>query len=275
MVMPGTDLVRTDLARLHVRRTGSGPPVVLWHSLFVDSTSWGPLLGTFARHRTVYAIDGPSHGRSETVHRDFTFEELVRAVGQALDRLGLTEPVDWVGNAWGGHIGFRLAVGDRPRVRTLTTIGTPVRGFTAAEKLTKGWPLVEMYRLTGANRFLMRELSRSLLGPQAVAAHPADSALVMQSFASADRRGMFHAMRSMMLHRNGIDDLLPDIRVPTLVLAARDDVMGWRPDEARRTCTVIPDCRVEAVAGQGHVAPLLLDRDRIAAAVTELLAAAD
>ena len=49
-----------------------GPPVVLWHSLFVDSRSWGPLVDGLARRRTVYAIDGPSHGRSEPVPRDFT-----------------------------------------------------------------------------------------------------------------------------------------------------------------------------------------------------------
>ena len=72
-------------------------------------------------------IDGPSHGKSEAVCRDFTFEELVVAAEQALDRLGLTEPVDWVGNAWGGHIGIQLAAAERPRLRTLTTIGTPVR----------------------------------------------------------------------------------------------------------------------------------------------------
>ena len=67
-----------------------------------------------ARDRTVYTIDGPSHGKSEAVHRDFTFEECVAAAEQALDRLGLTEPVDWVGNAWGGHVGIHLAHG-RPR----------------------------------------------------------------------------------------------------------------------------------------------------------------
>ena len=136
MITPSPDFVSTDLGRLHVRRSGTGPPVVLWHSLFVDSRSWGPLVGrTWPRDRTVYTIDGPSHGKSEAMRRDFTFEELVAAAEQALDRLGLTEPVDWVGNAWGGHIGIRLATGSR--LRTLTTIGTPVQGFTLGEKLTK------------------------------------------------------------------------------------------------------------------------------------------
>ncbi|HET7665086.1 MAG TPA: alpha/beta fold hydrolase [Mycobacterium sp.] len=262
MTTPSSNSVSTDLGGLHVRRAGTGPPVVLWHSLFADSRSWGPLVEMLARDRTVYAIDGPSHGKSEPVRRDFTFGECVAAAEQALDRLGVTEPVDWVGNAWGGHVGIRLATGTR--LRTLTTIGTPVRGFTVKEKLTKGWPLVEMYRFLGANGFLKKQLSDSVLGSEAVAAEPDQAATVIASFAEADRNGMVHAMRSMMMHRNGVEQLLPHITVPTLVMSARDDAMGWRPGEARRTCAAIPDCRVEEVAGGGHVAPLLVDRGRIA-----------
>jgi pimeloyl-ACP methyl ester carboxylesterase len=247
---------------------------VLWHSLFVDSRSWGPLVDELAACRTVYTIDGPSHGKSDVVPRDFTFEELVVAVEQALDRLGLTEPVDWVGNAWGGHIGIRLAAAERPRLRTLTTIGTPVQGFTVWEKLTKGWPLVAMYRFTGPNGFIMKQLSDSLLGPKSVAAQPRQAATIMASFREADRTGMLHAMRSMMLHRSGIGDLLGSITVPTLVMPVRDDVTGWRPDEARRTCAAINDCRVEDVAGTGHISPLLIDRDRIVRLTTEFWTAA-
>ena len=272
MITPSPNFVSTDLGRLHVRRTGTGPPVVLWHSLFVDSRSWGQLADALAGDRTVYAIDGPSHGKSEAAPRDFTFEELVVSAEQALDRLGLTEPVDWVGNAWGGHIGIRLAT--RARLRTLTTIGTPIQGFTLGEKLTKGWPLVEMYRFTGTNGFIMKQLFESLLGAESIAAQPDHAETIKASFREADRKGMFHAMRSMMLHRTGIEDLLGSIKVPTLVMSVRDDVTGWRPDEARRTCAAIPDCRVEEVAGTGHISPLLIDRDRILRLLTEFWAAA-
>ena len=268
MITPSPDFVSTDLGRLHVRRTGTGPPVVLMHSLFVDSRSWGPLLDALATDRTVYTIDAPSHGKSEAVHRDFTFDELVTAAEQALDRLGLTQPVDWVGNAFGGHIGIHLAARGS-RIRTLTTIGTPVQGFTLKEKLTKGWPLVEMYRFMGPIGFLKKQLSDSLLGPEAVAAQPDQARTVIESFATADRDGMVHAMRSMMLRRSTVEDLLPRITVPTLVMSARDDAIGWRPDEARQTCAVIPNCRVEEVAGGGHVAPLLVDSDRILQLLSE------
>lgn len=141
------------------------------------------------------------------MHRDFTFDECVAAADQALDRLGLTEPVDWMGNAWGGHIGIRLATAETPRLLTLTTIGTPVQGFTLREKLTKGWPLVQSYRLIGPIRFLMKQLSDSLLGPEAVAARPDQAATVMASFAEADRNAMVHAMWSMMMPKQNAGSL--------------------------------------------------------------------
>lgn len=267
MVTPNPDFVSTDLGRLHVRRTGTGPPVVLWHSLFVDSRSWGPLVDELARRHTVYAIDGPSHGRSDSVPRDFTFEEVVTSAEQALDRLGVDEPVDWVGNAWGGHVGIRLAAGQR--LRTLTTIGTPIQEFTLGEKLTKAWPLVGLYRVAGPVGIVVKLLFDSLIGRDAITAQPDQAATVMASFRDADRIGMYHAMSSMMLHRTGIEDLLGSIRVPTLMMSVRNDVTGWRPEEARRTCAAIPDVRVEEVAGTGHVSPLLVDHDRIASLLTD------
>ena len=152
---------------------------------------------------------------------------------KALDGLGLTDPVDWVGNAWGGHVGIRLATAERKRLRTLTTIGYPDPAFTLREKWTKGWPLVQLYRLIGPAGFITKTLCDSLLGAEAVA-QPDQAAAVMYSFRSADRVGMFHAMRSMILHRAGVEDLLAEIAVPTLVMSVRDDVMGWRPTRPGR-----------------------------------------
>jgi pimeloyl-ACP methyl ester carboxylesterase len=131
-----------------------------------------------------------------------------------------------------------------------------------------------MYRFTGPNGFIMKQLFDSLLGAESIAAQADQAEVIKASFREADRKGMLHAMRSMMLHRTGIEDLLGSIKVPTLVMPVRDDVTGWRPDEARRTCAAIPDSRIEAVAGTGHVSPLLIDRDRIVRLLTEFWAAA-
>ena len=264
-----SEFVTTDLGRLNVSVTGTGPPVVLWHSLFIDSRSWGPLLDALAADHTVYAIDGPSHGRSDAVHRDFTFDECVAAAGQALDLLGLTEAVDWVGNAWGGHVGIQLAAHHPGRIRTLTTIGTPVHGLSVRERWVMCWPLVTLYRFTGPSGLLLKALSGPLVGSEALAAQPDRSAAVIASFASADRDGMLHAMRSMMLKRPGMNADVARITVPTLMVVARDDGMGWQTTDADLVAVTMPDARVRAVAGTGHVSPLLIDADGIETAVRE------
>jgi len=54
----------------------------------------------------------------------------------------------------------------------------------------------------------------------------------MESFRSAGRVGMLHGIRSL-LKRSGIEDLLGQVAVPTLVISVREDVMGWRPTRPR------------------------------------------
>lgn len=258
------DFVPTALGRLHVLRGGAGPTAVLWHSLFVDSTSWGPLLRELARHRTVVAIDGPSHGSSEPVSRDFTFDECTRAAADVLDGLGIREPVDWVGNAWGGHVGILLATSQPHRIRTLTTIGTPVPALSNRFRWTKAWPLVALYQLSGPTRFLCNALAASLLGPEVFAAQPDQARIVMDAFRRADRPAMLHAMRSMMLKRRDMTDRLPRVSAPTLMLAARDDDEGWPLREAQAACATMPNARAGVLSGSARVAPLLLDAEVIA-----------
>ncbi|WP_204807705.1 alpha/beta fold hydrolase [Mycobacterium riyadhense] len=263
------EFVPTALGRLHVLRRGSGPATILWHSLFIDSRSWLPVidaLGELASDRTVVAIDGPSHGMSDPTTRDFTFDECAQAAADVLDGIGIGEPVDWVGNAWGGHIGILLAATQPHRIRTLTTIGTPVPGLTMRFRVTKGWPLVALYRLAGPTQFVCSRLSDALMGQDA-------SEEVIDAFRQADRRGMYHAMRSMMLKRPSLQDRLPHIGAPTLMLAAHDDDEGWPLHEAEAACATMHNARADAVLGGGRVAPLLVDARMVAQTLVDFWAA--
>lgn len=263
------EFVDTVLGRLQIRRAGTGSPVVLWHSLFLDSRSWCGLPAHLAEHRTVIVIDGPSHGGSEPVIRDFTFAECLAAAEQVLDELGLREPVDWVGNAWGGHVGIQLAAHRPERIRTLTTIGTPAHALRPGERWTKVWPLVQLYRFTGPNRLLLKPLADALVGPESIAAQPDLSADVMSAFAAAHRRAMFYAMRSMMLRRPEMATDMAAITTPTLIIAGRDDSTGWRPSDARAVAAGMRDARVVAAAGSGHSSPLIVDLATVERALAE------
>lgn len=264
-----TELVVTDLGGLFVQRMGAGSPVVLWHSLFLDSRSWCGLPEEIARNHTVYVIDGPSHGRSEPVGRDFTFDECVSAATQVLDALSLDGAVDWVGNAWGGHIGIQLAVHHPNRIRTLTTIGTPAHSLRTGERLTKAWPLVNLYRLTGPHPLLLKPLSDALVGRESFEAAPDLAKAVMSGFTNAQKEAMFHAMRSMMLNRPDMTADMARITAPTLLIAGRDDITGWRPADAQAVADTMVDATVIGAAGSGHSSPLLIDRDLVLRSITE------
>jgi pimeloyl-ACP methyl ester carboxylesterase len=261
-------LVSTCLGRLHVGQAGSGPPAMLWHSLWVDSRSWGPLVDAFAAHRRVVTIDGPGYGRSNPIHRDFTLDECAQAAGEVLDQLGITEPVDWVGNAWGGHVGITLAVSQPHRLRSLVTIAAPLTPVSRRQRWTQTYPLALLYRLTGPNRFITKVLFDVLLGAKAIAAQPVRAAELMSAFREADRESIRRTIRFMHRWRT-LADKLPLVTVPTLLIAGDLADQHWQPADAQAAAATMPDARAVAVTGAGHLGPLILDVDLIASTVTE------
>lgn len=267
--------IDTVAGRLHVNTAGNGAgiPTVLWHSLFLDSTSWCGLDSVLARDRWIITIDGPSHGRSEAIDRDFSFADCVNAAGQVLDVLGADAPVDWVGNAWGGHVGIRMAAQRPGRIRTLVTIGTPAHALRAGERWTKVVPLVALYRLAGPNPLLTKPLADALVGRESVDRVPELAASVMSAFTDADRPSMFKAMRSMMVRRPAMATESASLTVPVLMIAGVDDITGWRPADAQAVADTMTDATVVAAAGSGHSSPLLVDRATVEKALTEFWAA--
>lgn len=145
--------IPTRVGPLHVRQAGDGRVAVLWPSLFVDSMSWQRVESELACHRHLVLIDGPGHGRSGDPGRSYTLEECAGAAFEVLDALGVTAPVDWVGNAWGGHVGI-VAATDRPdRVRSLAALCSPVEAYAPAERRSTQL-LTVAYRFIGPTRWL-------------------------------------------------------------------------------------------------------------------------
>lgn len=263
-----SDLVSTCLGKLHVARFGAGPPAVLWHSLWVDSRSWGPLVELFAGHRQVVTIDGPGYGLSQPIRRDFSLDDCVRAGCEVLDQLGITEPVDWVGNAWGGHVGITLAVSQPQRLRSLVTIAAPVSPVSRIQRLTQTYPLAMLYRLLGPNRMLAKILFDTLLGADAIAAQPDRAANMVTAFRAADRESIRRTIR-FMHHWRSLSDKLPAVTVPTVLITGDLGGQHWRPADAQAAAGTMPAARAVAVTGSGHVGPLLVDVDQIAATVLD------
>ena len=96
--------IGTGVGTLTVRTRGEGPPAVLWHSLFVDERSWGSRRGRLGPR----PAPGDHHRAWAWHERDpghrYSLDDCAAAAGEVLAALDIREPVDWVGNAWGGHV---------------------------------------------------------------------------------------------------------------------------------------------------------------------------
>jgi pimeloyl-ACP methyl ester carboxylesterase len=255
--------VATRLGALRVRTLGSGAPAVLWHSLFADSASWDRVRDLLAPQRRLILIDGPCHGGSAPVRTRFTLQDCAGAAQDVLDRLGVFEPVDWIGNAWGGHVGIVFAATRARRTRSLVTIGTPVRALTRAERL-RIVPLAVLYRLLGPVRPLVAGVEDALLGAGAPAQ---DTQVISAALRRADRRGMYAAMRSVMLRRPSLLPLLPALLAPTLFVGIIDDAYSSQ-QETREMAGLLPRGACTILPGSGHVAPLLQQAPALADVLT-------
>jgi pimeloyl-ACP methyl ester carboxylesterase len=271
--MSGADektTVATDVGELAVRIVGSGPPALLWHSLFVDSTSWDRVRSTLAESRTLILIDGPSHGRSQPRHQRFALSDCAEAAAQILTQLQLGDTVDWVGNAWGGHVGIVFAAAHPDRVKSLITIGTPVRALTRTERRNIV-PVVALYRLLGPIKPLVTGVAKALLGG---GYRTEDGEVVAKPLRTAERKGMYNAMQSVMLGRPDLIDELPRVLAPTLFVGVKDDPlapMGALEDAAE----MLPRGSTAVIAGGGHVAPLLQSPRELARVIANSWAAAE
>jgi pimeloyl-ACP methyl ester carboxylesterase len=262
------DFVETRVGRLYVETDRDGPPAVLWHSLFVDSTSWELLRPRFLQHRRLIVIDGPGHGRSGHRAGNYSIPDCAESALEVLDALGVTGQVDWVGNAWGGHIGLTFAASHPDRCRSLVTIGTPVHPLMMSERF-QIYLLLAGYRVAGPIGLLTKPLFDALLGAEAIAARPDLAARLVDSFRSANRTGMYQAILSVSLRRRDLTSRLPDVKAPTLMAACPDDP-GWTYDRAQAAVAKMPNARALKVRGTGHVAPLLLEPDLLVSRITEL-----
>jgi pimeloyl-ACP methyl ester carboxylesterase len=247
-------VIATRVGPLHVRQIGSGPPAVLWHSLFVDSASWRAVEPSLSADRRLILIDGPGHGASGDPGKSYTMLECAGAAVDVLDALGIAGPVDWVGNAWGGHVGITLAVARPERLRSLIAIGTPVAAYTpAGARETR--LLLALYRLLGPVGFIRDAVAEALLSSATRERDPEAVAYVRAQIGSADRRRLRNAVESISLRREDLTGLLPDLRVPTLFVTGADHT-GFTPAQAREAVALVPGGQIATVTDAAYLAPL-------------------
>lgn len=240
--------------------------------MFVDSETFASVAPELGQGRELFLVDGPGHGDSPGPRRLYSLQDCAAAAVQVMDALQVADPVDWVGNAWGGHVGILLADSSPDRIRTLVTIGSPPYPLAGAER-RKTALLVRLYRVLGPGSF-SKPVVEALVGQGAAASAPSAASVVATAFQRGDRRGKYWAMRSLMLRRPDLRPVLPRLQVPTLMMAGRDDPMN-DVGEAERAVRSMPAGQFVPVTGGGHVAPLLVAPEEVTRTILEFWAVQD
>ena len=245
--------VKTQVGPLAVRVVGQGPTAVLWNSLFVDERSWGRVADELATQRRLVIITGPGHGASGDPGRRYTLDDCAEAAGTVLDAVGPNEPVDWVGNAWGGGVGIVFAARWPERCRTLVTLGTPVQPLSLAERV-RTISLLGAYRLLGPAGFIRTGVVDVMLSARTRAQDPAAVALLEDALIHADRGALRNAIVSISLLRSDLTPRLAEISVPSLFVTGSDH-KGWTPQQAVDVSKLMPRGSSAVVEGAAYLVP--------------------
>lgn len=126
--------VSVEGRRVHYRRAGSGPPLVMLHGSPGSSEMLHAEMGAAAEHFTVFALDTPGFGSSDALPGEvLTVPQLAEATAKAMEALGLP-PCPVYGTHTGALIAVELGARHPDRVSGLVMEGLPL--FTDDEIAT-------------------------------------------------------------------------------------------------------------------------------------------
>jgi len=251
-----TERIETRLGTLNARVCGTGRLTILWSSMFVDSHTWDRILPLLiegsAIPRRFVLIDPPGLGLSESLIRRSTIAEAADAARDALAALGADGPVDWLGNAFGGHVGLNLAT-DPTTLRSLVAISSPTEPI-APDLRRKIGLLHPLLKLAGPVGPVRDAIVEAMLTDES-AATPTTVQVVLDSLARPTKASMSLALRSFIIDRTDVTERLADIRVPSLFVAS-DDRGDWSPADAQRAASLAPGAEAVTIEGARTLIPL-------------------
>jgi poly(3-hydroxyalkanoate) depolymerase len=265
---PKIEFVDVDGVRLRVAvRHGSvRPPLLLFNGIGANLELVFPFIDALAE-REALVFDMPGVGRSPLWLRPRRFGGMARLANDLLDRLGYRE-VDVAGVSWGGALAQQFARQHPERCRRLVLAAT-----SAGAVMVPGRPSALM-KMTTPQRYLsptyMQRAAADIYGgevrerPELIAAHtariipPQFMGYVYQLLAGVGWTSIH------WLHK---------LEQPTLIMAGSDDPLV-PPVNARILSLLIPNNRLEIVAGGGHLF-MLHCLDRVGPLIEEFLDAGD
>ncbi len=231
---------------------GSGPAVLLLHGFPLCRAMWQPQVKALsgAGYR-VLAPDLRGFGRSPLPPGPVTMDAYADDVIALMDDLGLGRAAV-VGMSMGGYVLFNLLERYPKRLAGAVFLVTRAAGDDAAgkERRTALAKQVE----EGRPQAVVEAFREILFAPATLTESPELVARVRGWLEATPAAGMIGGLLAMRERRDAIP-LLPNIRVPSLVIGAEED-RAVPAEHSRVIAEGIPGARLELLSGAGHMASL-------------------
>ncbi len=220
--------------------------------MFVDSHSWDRLVPLLPQGRRYVVVDPPGLGLSQALERPSNITDAADSAIDLLNEMHVDGPVDWLGNAFGGHVGYKL--GTRTGVlRSLIAVSSPTEPIPASlrRQITLLLPLL---RAAGPVGPVRSAIMAGMLTDASATQEPIRH-IVFESLARPTRRSLALAVRSFILNRVDVTAELRDLAVPSLFVAS-DDRGDWSPSAADSAAAFAPCAESAVITGARTLIPL-------------------
>ena len=267
-----------DGARIAYRETGTGPVLVLLHSLGLSHREWQPVVEALSERLRVVLPDLPLHGDSEDRPRHpYSPEWLADVIAGFCTEVGGPR-CRVAGHDLGAELALRAVAdgGLRPtrlvvmsnRLHRRDEFSAPRSAWRVACRLG-GLPVLDRALSRGAKLVFRPALGERL----SVRGNPAARDLVRHAFADVGGNGnrarswAKFAARWPVEAQSGLLDAYPEMRLPVLLLWAEDD-HAHPIAPAREALDLLPDAQLRTLPATGFLVayddPVAVARELIA-----------
>lgn len=252
--------------RLRFIKAGTGPTIVLLHTLRTQLDLFEAVIPDLSQRFTVYAVDYPGHGYSDIPNKTYDAAFFVDTIRDFLKELDLRHVI-LAGVSIGGVISLLIAASGDPRVERVISVNPYdyAKGRGMARSSLFGWIVTyaSLVPVIGETVIRLRSFGvmSAVLRGGVADANSISQALMVEMYRVGNRPRHYRAFISLLRSAASWEWAQMNygrITVPVLLVWGDKD---WsRRFERQRTESLIPNVVTKTVKGGGHFLPL--DRPR-------------
>jgi 3-oxoadipate enol-lactonase len=227
---------------------GHGTPIVLFHSLLADQTSFDAIATELVKTHLVIVLSLPGFGASDFVGGNL--DTIADHIAAGIDALGLAEKPILLGNGYGGFVALVTAIRHPALASRLVLADCGATFSEAGRAAFRGMSGAARDKGLGA---IADVAMRRLFAPEFQAQNPALIEVRKQRFLAVDP-ATFHAACDALAALD-LRPQLASVTVPALVLVGEQDE-ATPPPMSVELAAGLPNARLEVIKGCAHVPQL-------------------